>query len=231
MKPVIAQTRIQCFARLIAEMPLKMYSFTSEKTTWERVEALTPLVNKLYRGADTVTLSRGDVFRSATEDRPEMFAFKCIVWGYSRHMPGNNIKFLAPHLAEIGKRARERRVLKDRDAWWADYKDMKDMRSGVKGLGLSTWTKLLYFVEARICGYPALILDRTIREVVRDGLFQELNCLKPLTPANAARKYPCYLQAMDRLADRLSNQKGCTRITPDRLEMFLWLFGMNLKTS
>jgi hypothetical protein len=100
---------------------------------------------------------------------------------------------------------------------------LKWIRSkGIKGLGLSTLSKLLYFVEIRIEDYPCLILDSRLIDVFSKNHFVEFESLANITYNNAERHYLKYLKIMNEVSNSIDT-KG------ENLEQFLFMFGGNLK--
>jgi len=88
----------------------------------------------------------------------------------------------------------------------------------IKGLGPSTYTKFLYFMKASIEGQQALILDKQLIEVFKKNLFKEFNNLKSISESKQISMYVCYLKAMEKIGIDLG-----------KLELFLFMFGKNLK--
>src|SRR6202011_5816237 len=93
--------------------------------------------------------------------------------------------------------------------------------ASISGVGLSTHTKFLTFLLVPVHGHSALILDDRIIRIVQSGIFQELVPLHGLK--NAVRSYPHYLECMHGLAGDLT-------VSAERLEFFLFEFGLNLKS-
>ena len=96
----------------------------------------------------------------------------------------------------------------------------KDMNE-IPHLGLSTITKFTHFLNTRIEGFRALILDARIIEVINSGRFEELNSLKGININNALRKYVDYIHIIDMISKDTNSQ-------PDQVEMFLFTLGKNL---
>jgi hypothetical protein len=105
------------------------------------------------------------------------------------------------------------------DRWLEHYFAMD-----VDGLGLSTYTKFLHFLNVSVEGWPALILDDRLIKVANRGLFSELTPLQGLATHNAAESYTDYLKCMHSVAKQIS-------VRPDALELFLFTFGPHLKES
>jgi len=92
----------------------------------------------------------------------------------------------------------------------------------IKGLGLSTYSKFLYFLGIKFDGYNSLILDQKIIDVFSNEVFDEFSTLKEITYDNAAGRYIEYLELTNKIAHQLST-------SGEKIEMFLFLFGNILK--
>lgn len=88
-------------------------------------------------------------------------------------------------------------------------------------MGLSTLTKILYFFRFTIEGKQCLILDSRIIDVINSRFFPELIDLHEITAQNKTKKYLAYL-----MMEELSKSY---KFKTDQLELFLFLFGNNLK--
>lgn len=75
-----------------------------------------------------------------------------------------------------------------------------------------------------IGGLPALILDSRIIEVLQKGVYEELIGLRQKSTFNKARYYVDYLAEMHRIAE-------ANAYCVDQLELFLFQYGNNLKTT
>lgn len=102
--------------------------------------------------------------------------------------------------------------------WTEHYKKVNK----INGLGLSTYSKFLYFLGVRIEGYNALILDNRISETVNKRLFKEFDSMGSVRYDNAVSKYPQYLKIVDSMSHDLNADSG-------KIEMFIFEFGQNLK--
>ena len=77
-------------------------------------------------------------------------------------------------------------------------------------------------MNTRANGKACLILDRVLIDVFSSHKFDEFEQLTAITYASAPSLYPTYLDSMEREALRLG-------VSPDQLEMFLFMFGPILK--
>lgn len=204
------------YRNLIAEMPVMEQAFTTKRTTWngkvdERV------LDRLFEGKAIRTISRNDLFsKCPIED----FVYLVIFWGYPRGMRGSlNDKIIFNKIDEIipiinipqrGKFTEE------------DLQPILKSLSSVPGLGISTISKLLYYRTHKYGDYEALILDERLMRIFNNKIFAEFSGLENFRYDNACSKYLNYLKTMRKTALQL-------RVSPAKLEMFLFTFGNNLK--
>lgn len=214
------------YKKLISEMPLSECSSTSKRKIWEG-KNYKRILELLFDGKESITISRNDVFCSAKnaakkrKGAMEKFIYATLVWGYPagnrghiKDIVGNkNIKKLVEHLNSIPQDIQI-------EHWQDTYQEIKD----IKGLGPSAYTKLLYFLKVSIDKHRALILDNKLIEVFGRGVFQDFNELKGIRYDNA-RYYTIYLERMHKVGKEL--ELGTRGV--EKLEMFLYVFGSNIK--
>ena len=102
--------------------------------------------------------------------------------------------------------------------------EMEQTLKTCKGIGLSTLSKLLYFFDVKLEGHGCLIFDTRIIGVLNKSQFTEFNTLANTREHNKERFFPDYLK----ICAELSAKQG---YKPDQLELFLFLFGNNLKNQ
>jgi len=213
------------YKKLIDEMPLSECSSTSKREIWKNKSRIVRLLFVDKEGS--ITISREDVFDYAEKRKGAMEKFICatLVWGYPtgnrghvKNIVGNkNIKQLIEHLNSIPRNIQSEH-LRDK------YREIKD--KNIEGLGLSTYTKFLYFLKISIDKHQALILDKKLIEVFNRGVFQDFNKLKEIRYNNAIH-YANYLEQMHKVGKELKlGRRGV-----EKLERFLHVFGSNIKTK
>ena len=74
--------------------------------------------------------------------------------------------------------------------WHEHWSLLDDM----PGIGISTYSKFLYFLNSSICGYKALILDGNIINILSSKIFIDFYDLSIINHYNAGDKYPLYLK-------------------------------------
>lgn len=205
--------KIADFELLIQKLPFRNQSFDIKKTNW-KCKNQTVLIDRIFNDKEIITLNRFDLINSSYDI--EEFIIKTLMWGYPTKGRGNNIdNLLKPEnfekLSETLKFYNETEISIE-----TLKKDLK-----IEGLGLSTLTKFTNFLNTRINGYKAIILDNKIIEAINTGRFEELNSLVGISINNAQKKYIDYLKLIDQIATITHSQ-------PEQVELFLFIFGRNL---
>jgi len=210
------------FKSLIQAMPLQEQAFTIKQSNWVKYmdnnSFVSDVLSRIFNEADTIQISRGDLFKMAHNDDMAIFIVATILWGYPRGMRGNHFQTITDEIETLISILQEAK--KGISNWLEHYKQVEE----IKGLGLSTYSKLLYFLEADIEGNKALILDIRIANTLKNFIFQELKPLNNVTYTNAVKKYTRYLNHMAELSEEFNVNSG-------KLEMFIFEFGLNLKVT
>jgi hypothetical protein len=214
-----APLKLSDFRDCIAAMPVQYQAFTSKRSTWKQLEShpeIGPAMSTLFSSGAEIRISRGDLLGYATADDLTQFVFATIIWGYPRGMRGFNLQKLITgytRLLPMLQAARDKGL----DDWSSHFSS-----SRIGGIGLSTYSKFLYFLRAKVHGFSALILDDRLIQVARKRYYAELSSLAQIGGHNAASMYPAYLSCVHREAARL-------KVPSENLEMFLFEFGLNIK--
>ena len=103
-----------------------------------------------------------------------------------------------------------------------EFSHLHEELKGINRLGLSTYSKLLYFSGVKVNGNPCLILDLRLIEVFKECMFEDFSSLADIRYANASKHYLKYLNLMQKMADELGTEG-------EKVEEFLFLFGGSLK--
>ena len=200
----------------IRSFPYKKQSFLIERKNWGEITFHhLEKIFSTYGNGEMVRLNREMLFEDAKST--EEFILKVLLWGYPTRGRGNNIEKLL-----------EKENLEELKIILEKYKNnnvsteelVKDV-SKIKGLGISTVSKFLYFLNAKIDGFKALILDDQILNVINRKRILELNQLSSLKREKALKKYSEYLEKMSELSKELECE-------PDQIEIFLFSFGKNV---
>ncbi len=214
---------IDSYRKLISNLPTKQQCFTTKRTTWLRAEKeiswLEQLNDKLFDSNPTLTISRQDIFE--TIDLREVI-LKTTYWGYTSGMRGNHFVNILKHIDTIENAISN---LKSKpNPTDTDFQELILIFKNVAGLGLSTYSKLLYFFKLSFNDRPCLILDQRLIDVFaseRYSNFQELNNIRY---DNAEKKYLDFLRLANQIAIDMNTES-------ENVELFLFMFGNNLQET
>ena len=220
---------ISDYKNLIDNMPVEGHAFTIKKKNWERFFKLTEI--KEVFDKDEIIISRKDLFKLAKDQKKtKEFIVKVLMWGYPTGGRGNNMKNLLQEKSykalvdfiddnEIRNSNNQVENIKNK------IKELK--KNGGKGLGISTISKLLYFLKVKIAGKLSVILDQRIIDVLNKAEFKDFEELKDIKMTSSISKYiDNYYQFLEKIA---SVNKDLAIKDVGKIEMFLFIFGGNLK--
>lgn len=213
--------RLTEFVPLMAALPVQYQAFRSKRETWRRFDenvAIAPAINAIFGGNKDVLISRADLRDYAGAEDLVPFVMATIIWGYPGGMRGNHTQNISLRMEDLVARLGQAR-LNSVENWTEHYSGLD-----IEGLGLSTYTKFLHFLDVQVNELTALILDDRLIKVAERWLFAELEPLRGLRAHNAGQRYFNYLECMHQVAGNLEVQ-------PAALELFLFTFGSNLKPT
>lgn len=214
MESKLRQVEIKTFRTLIQEINPNYHSFDIKAVIWQK-KPFWSRFEKYFKSQSEVTLTRHDLRN--TDFDFEDFVLKTLLWGYPTVGRGTNIeKLLQPE--NLNKLTKVLENYKENDITLHQFKiDINN----IDGLGISTMTKFAHFLNTKVDGYRALILDNRLMDIINSNRFAELQKLSDYKYSNALNKYVEYLQVMDNISADLG-------VDSEQLEMFLFLFGRNL---
>jgi hypothetical protein len=193
----------------------------SKLSVWTRKEYLSNDTFKVfYENAlvkEKAKFSRAELFKAGSGNVYDAI-FSIILWGYPRDMRGNTFGRILNSLPEVATILNGKKELSG-----DEFRAIVTQLSGT-GVGFSTLSKFLYFLNFKIEGQRCLIFDSRIIDVLNGGYFAELHNLQNITPFNKAQKYLAFLELMA----QISEENG---YAGDQLELFLFMFGKNLKAT
>lgn len=208
------------FKSLIESMPVNEQAFISKQSTWSNYfndyGEVSTIFHHIFNNKDVVQISRSDLFRLAKQDDLGYFIIATILWGYPRGMRGNHFTNILSQFQEVKNALLEAQA--GIDNWLNHFEKIRV----IEGLGLSTYTKFLYFMGVKVENHPALILDRRIIDTLQREIFIELVPISNISTYNASSNYSLYLRTIDLLSQEMDTEG-------DKIEMFLFEFGLNLK--
>lgn len=208
---------IKNYTQLIQSLPVADQAFTIKASNWQK--ALFDFhFQEIFNGAENICLSRKDVHDT---NNIELFILKTILWGYPKGMRGKNFENIYSNLIALSAILNfpDRAFLKTDDLY-----EIQNRLQKIEGLGLSTYSKLLYFRDFKFDGVPALILDERLIRVFKKNVFEEFESLAKISQYNSIKMYKDYLQIMASLSEELN-------ASSEQIEQFLFIFGNHLKPS
>ena len=212
--------RITDFEKLIQQMPVEHQSFDIKYAIWKNT-AQDQLVKQIFgenQKDGVITISRSDL--KGAYWNLEEFVIKVLMWGFPTKGMGQNIdNFLEP--GNFSSFIQELKDFEKRNIF--DMHEIKRLLK-FKGLKFSSLSKILYFMNIKVEKYSALILDLRVIKALNSGRFEDsdIEIFKNLRWDNAVENYVNYLDFMDYLSRQMNTE-------PDKIEMFLFEFGSNLK--
>ena len=212
---------IHDFSQLIGNLPVMEQCETTKRSTWSKYEAMYPwlleLNNLLFDNNESLRISRHDIFQ--TENVREKL-IKTIYWGYNRGMRGNHFASILAQIDAI-ELALNHLIIIDNPVT-RDFNAFVESINDVEGIGISTYTKILYFFNISFNQVPCLILDLRLINVFTSAEFENFAALNGISYLIAHRYYVRYIERMQQLASEMGTQG-------ENIELFLFMFGGNLK--
>lgn len=201
-------------------MPFQYQAFDVRYDIWrDDSQRLVDDIFKDRNGKGTITISRGELLLE--NGNIEEHILKILMWGYPTKGRGKNIdEFMKPE--NFGPFIANLKELEGLPA--ISIPDIERLLRQTKGLGFSTLSKILYFRKLRIESLNAMILDLRVINALNSGRFDDdgIGIFKNLRYNNATQHYLTYLAFAHSLASQMDTEA-------DRVEMFLFEYGSNLK--
>lgn len=215
---------IEYYSKVIRSLPIMEHSYITNRKTWKRQNdksALYKQINDKIFINDEIEISRKDLFKLKNGDTG-VFTFSVIYWGYPYGMRGKS----AEKLTDPDKIEKFLEVVSclQHDKKAKDFSKVIEMFSDIDGIGLSTYSKLLHFLNYRVAGYPCLILDLRLIRVFQKKLFTEFHPLSSIKYETGEKYYQQYLEIMHDAAYKMKTSAA-------KIEMFLFTFGLNIKLN
>jgi hypothetical protein len=214
---------LAAYTELIRQLPYKDQAFVTKSSIWKPYKkdgSFGRFYQETFLKNESITISRGELFSIAKKD-PTKGILATILWGYPMgYTRGFNMPILFPRFLNQVEFLSERLPIQKS----ITNDELKYMLRKCDGMGLSTLSKLLYFFNIKIAGCRCLIMDARIVGVLSKGQFTELQPLSCIREHNKEKLYAEYVK----VCAQLSQKRG---YKPDQLELFLFMFGSNLKSK
>ena len=197
---------------LISNLPVEQQSSTIKKEIWKRIEykRKAEIERDIFGNEDSIEISRKDIF-AETDITKKIIMI--LMWGYPTGGRGNNIQNLLEKINDIIDilKSINKKNLIEAEA----RKEIENLNS-ITGLGMSTWTKFLYFFDVSIDSNKCQIFDLKIIASLNKKQFDEFE--QKIWKQNIDY-YFNYNKMLNKIATTL-------KVFPDRIELFLFLFNL-----
>lgn len=206
---------IQKFAKLMKEIPIEFQSAVIKKDVWEKIDytGKSSIEKEIFGTNREIEISRKDILE---EKRPRIKIVKVLMWGYPSGGRGKNIENILRKLNSLCKTLSK---IQNKDLPSKEVKDLLNQFEQVKGLGISTWSKLLFFFNVYFNSRKCQIFDLKIVESLNKNQFQEFNRSDwKQTQIN----YMNYIELLDSLSRKI-------KVPSENIEAFLFHYNLNYK--
>lgn len=204
---------IKEYSNLIKEIPTGRQSSKIKRSLWEKILSDEKLKNEIFGNNDEIELSRNDVISEENEAKKIV---KVLMWGYPSGGRGNNINEVLKEIDGL----KEIFEKKSKNITKEDSFILFEQFSNIKGLGISTWSKLLFFFGISIESNKCQIFDTKVVESLNRTQFYEFK--KKGKWKHNDQDYYEYIE----LVNRLSGDMG---VQPEQIEVFLFYFNLYYK--
>lgn len=206
---------IKQYEGLIKMLPVYKQSARVRKNVWERFSYSDQerIEKEIFGTNAEVEISREEVLN---EKDPKKKIVMTLMWGYPTGGRGLNIENTLDNLEEIKEwlsRVSNKNLKK------AEADNLIENFSNTRGLGISTWSKLLYFFDVEIDSMKCQIYDSKIKESLNKQQFSELGSR---IWKQDVEHYYRYIELVNELAKRMC-------VLPDQVELFLFSFNYSYK--
>ena len=141
--------KIANYKTLISSLPVRQQSFTTKRMTWLKAEMevdwLAAINDYIFNNKKSINISKQDIFNGSHLVRESIL--RTIYWGYTRGMRGNHFIHILNKIHHLENVLTDLKNTVSPNSY--DYSiSIKELRN-ILGLGLSTYTKLLYFFDIK----------------------------------------------------------------------------------
>lgn len=204
---------ISIFSYLIRNLPVKRQCISSKYNAWSNTFGLNlpTEVNQIFNHRDEIKISREEILN---ENNLRKKIYMTIFWGYPKGIRNNYHQYIFNQIDRIKELLENSIEIEN----WNEHISTLNIR----GLGLSTYSKFLYFNKSLINHNKAIILDKRIIKCINESIFDCFNTLNCHSDTETKNSYPRYLEIIKNIAEQ-------NNVTEDQIEFFLFLFGNNIK--
>jgi hypothetical protein len=204
------------YVDLIREIPLLQESYTTRREVWEPYFGENETLAELFGDESRLEISQAEIFAACNAGEKEKLFYMTILWAFPYGLYKKDPAVLFASKAAFQDLLDEATV---GVKCWAKYRFAVE---DVYKLGISAYSKLLYFSRATVEGMPAVKLDKRILDVLQSGRFKELRIMEHFPYFTAFDRYADYLEMMQIVAEKLD-------IPLANMVKFLSDYGLHLK--
>ena len=202
------------YKSLIREIPVECQSAHVKKDVWARIQykGKREIEKSLFGSESEIEICRKNILFEQDFSKKIVMA---LMWGYPTGGRGNNIQ-------NILKDASLKGMLSSVHKKNLTQEKAEELLKGfakIKGLGLSTWSKLLYFFQVSIESMKCQIFDIKIVDSLNHVQFEEL---EHGTWKHEPKQYFEYIKLLRGLAKKIG-------ASPDQVELFLFYYNLGYK--
>lgn len=203
------------YCGLIKSIPIYNQSAKIKRKVWGKFsyDEKDRIEEAIFGNKNEVELSREDVLFEADTAKKIVMV---LMWGYPTGGRGSNIKNI---LAKIDDLIQLLSSIKNHNLTKGEANIIIKQFEDIRGLGISTWTKLLYFFNVTIDSRKCQIYDLKIVDSLNKKQFSELGTQKWKQDID---HYYQYIEIVDGLATRMG-------VSPEQVELFLFYFNLDYK--
>ncbi len=203
------------YSELIKQIPVFYQSTKIKKKSWERIpyDGKERIEQELFGTREEVELSREDVFSEVDSAKKIIMV---LMWGYPTGGRGSHIKNILMRIAELDQLLSS---AANQDLTKTQASSLIKQFNGIQGLGVSTWSKLLYFFRVSVDSRKCQIYDLKIVESLNKKQFSELGT--QIWKQDVDHYYQ-YIELLGNLATHM-------RVFPEQVELFLFSFNYYYK--
>ncbi len=208
---------IKDYCDLIKVIPVNNQSGRVKKDVWSKFSYNDDIKNAIFENNEVIEISRADVLFEKSIAKKIVMA---LMWGYPSGGRGNNIKRILDNtdninsLSEILSKNNGANLTKNEASVLIKELD------NIKGMGISTWSKLLYFFNVSIESKKCQIYDMKIVESLNKKQFRELD--EQNQWEQDVNHYYKYIELVDNLASSMG-------VLPEQVEVFLFYYNHDYK--
>ena len=210
----MTKTSIQNYKQLIQSLPVKNQSTHIKKKSWARISYKGKAkIEQVIFKKDVIEISRRDIL---DETNADLKIIKTLMWGYPTGGRNNNIQKSLENFILLQKILSK---AENKNLSLSEANSILNEFDNIKGLGPSTWSKLLYFFNISFCNQKCQIFDLKIVDSLNKKQFCEF---EDYFWKQNRHNYFKYIKLLSDLADELEADA-------DQIENFLFFYNLNYK--